>query len=163
MLPPAVGKRIGSWPAFVMISASSSEREDQARSGPADTTAPCDFHDLGVLQSGGGIRSFTHNRVALRLDVTLDERFHGFGWFLAERDEIDRGARLRLNGVRCVRADVTRLDARTFKAGSINNSLRGFASPSVVAIWNSRRSAGSTSGILASAARSDSVGGFRPS
>src|SRR5438270_11058598 len=37
------------------------QRERKIERGPARriTTAPYDFHNLGVLQSGGGIRSFT--------------------------------------------------------------------------------------------------------
>ena len=72
--------------------------------------APIDFHDLWFREPGGGVGRLAHDRVALRFEVTLDERFDRFGRFVWNQTKIDRGARFGRDGVRRLGADVARFD-----------------------------------------------------
>jgi len=77
----------------------------------------------------GRIRRLAHNLVALRLDVPLDERFHRFRCFRRNKTEIDRGSRFGLNGVRCIGAHVTRLDAADIQSRKHQQFVQRFRVP----------------------------------
>ena len=80
-----------------------------ARGGIAGT--PIDFHDFWFREPGGGVGRLANDRVALCFQMTLDERFDGFGRFVWNQTEINRRARFGRDRVRRLGADMPRFNS----------------------------------------------------